>query len=308
MNASTQYQLTAADLEALLAVTRGGSLADAGRRLNVDASTVFRTVQRIEKRLGQTLFSRSRSGYLANETALQIVSHAERIETELDAARAASQSAGDEISGLVRLTTTDAVLYNVVLPNLAGLAALHPQLRLELLASYEMANLSRRDADIAIRATTRPPEHLIGHKLGRLGMAMYASTKLVKSAGKTARKTAAKNQRPPTDLSAFDWVALDDAIPEHPSIQWRKKNYPKVVPRYFVNSHVAVGEMVRAGLGIGMLSTYQSKDDPNLVALTPPQNDCVIELWILTHPESRHLRRISAVYNYFAKAIKYVAS
>ena len=304
MNATTQYQLTAADLEALLAVTRGGNLADAGKRLNVDASTVFRTVQRIEKRLGQTLFSRSRSGYLANETALQIVTHAERIETELEAARTASQSAGDEVTGLVRLTTTDAVLYNVVLPNLAGLAALHPQLRLELFASYEMANLSKRDADIAIRATTRPPEHLIGHKLGRLGMAMYASTKLVKFAG----KTAVKNKRPPTDLSAFDWIALDDAIPEHPSVQWRKKNYPKVVPRFFVNSHVAVGEMVRAGLGIGMLSTYQSKDDPNLVALTPPLNDCVIELWILTHPESRHLRRISAVYNYFAKAIKYVAS
>ena len=304
MNAPTQYQLTAADLEALLAVTRGGNLADAGKRLNVDASTVFRTVQRIEKRLGQTLFTRSRSGYLANDTALQIVSHAERIETELEAARTASQSAGDEVSGLVRLTTTDAVLYNVVFPNLAGLAALHPHLRLELLASYEMANLSKRDADIAIRATTRPPEHLIGHKLGRLGMAMYASTSLIRSAG----KAGANDKRAPADLSAFDWIAVDDAIPEHPSIQWRKKNYPKVVPRYFVNSHVAVGEMVRAGLGVGMLSTYKSRDDPNLLALTPPLKDCEIELWILTHPESRHLRRISAAYNYFAKAIKYEAS
>lgn len=297
MTATMQYQLTAADLEALLAVTRGGNLAEAGKRLNVDASTVFRTVQRIEKRLGQTLFLRSRSGYLANETALQIVAHAERIETELEAARAASQSASDEVTGIVRLTTTDSVLYNVVMPNLAGLAALHPRLQLELLSSYETANLSKRDADIAIRATTRPPEHLVGHKLGRVGMAIYAAQSLVKS--------VTKAKKDPADLGNYDWVAVDDAIPEHPSFKWRLKNYPKVVPRYFVNTHVAIGEMVRAGLAVGMLSTYKTSDDPNLVALTPPLDDCAIELWLLTHPESRHLRRISAVYSYFAKAISY---
>ena len=128
-------------------------------------------------------------------------------------------------------------------------------------------------------------------------MAMYAAKSLV--------KMTTKAKRDPADLSAYDWVAVDDAIPEHPSFKWRQKNYPKVVPRYFVNTHVAIGEMVRAGLAVGMLSTYKTSDDPNLVALTPPLDDCAIELWLLTHPESRHLRRISVVYNYFAKAIKY---
>ena len=68
-----QYQLTAGDLEVLLALSRGGNLAEAGKRLAANASTVFRTVQRIEKQLGQTLFTRSRSGYLANDIALNIV-------------------------------------------------------------------------------------------------------------------------------------------------------------------------------------------------------------------------------------------
>ena len=67
MNAKTQYDLSPTDLQAVLALQRGGNLAQAGERLGVDASTVFRTVQRIERGLGQTLFERSRTGYLPTE-------------------------------------------------------------------------------------------------------------------------------------------------------------------------------------------------------------------------------------------------
>jgi DNA-binding transcriptional LysR family regulator len=291
MNALTQYQLTATDLEVLLALARGGNLAEAGKRLGADPSTVFRSVQRIEKQLGQTLFNRSRSGYLPSEMAQQIVLHAEKIEAELEAARTASLASQDEVSGLVRLTTTDSVLHGLVIPLLGGLKALHPHLELELMSSNEVASLTKRDADIAIRATSRPPEHLVGHHLGRANFAVYGSAEAFKG----------KRVKP---LDEYDWIVLDDAMPEHPVVKWRRKNYPKSVARYRVNSHLALAEAVRAGLGIAILSTYKARHDPRLKALTPVLEDCGIDLWVLTHPESRHLRRISAVYSYFAKAIK----
>lgn len=294
MIASTQYQLTAADLEVLLAVARGGTLAEAGRRLAADPSTVFRSVQRVEKQLGQTLFNRSRSGYLPTEMTQQIAAHAERIEAELEAARTASTAAQGEVSGLVRVTTTDSVLYGLIIPLLGELKALHPHLELELVCSNEVANLTKRDADIAIRGTMRPPDHLVGHHLGRASFAVFGAAEMFKG----------KRQPSIRPLDAYDWIVLDDAMPEHPAVRWRKKHYPKSIARYRVNSQMAVAEAVRAGLGIAVLPTYKARDDVRLKALTPALDDCAIDLWVLTHPESRHLRRVAAVYNFFAKSMR----
>ncbi len=292
MNASTQYQLTAADLEVMLALVRTGNLAEAGKRLGANTSTVFRTVQRIEKQLGQALFSRSRKGYFATELALEVVAHAEKIETELEAARAVSLGTQNEVSGLVRLTTTDSVLYGILMPQLTALAAKHPNLQLELSSSHEVASLTKRDADIAIRATAHPPEHLVGHRLGSAHFAIYGAA------------SQFKGKRKIKSLDEYDWIVLDDALPEHPAINWRKKHFPKAVPRYRVDSLFAVGTAVRAGLGIGALSTFRARHDPALHALTPELENCSIDLWVLTHPDSRHLRRIAAVYSYIARNIR----
>src|SRR5829696_4953887 len=96
--ANAQYALTAPDLEVLLALVRGGTLAQAAARLAADASTVFRSVQRIEKQLGQRLFERTRQGYLPSDAMLEIAAHAERIEAELEGARAAALSPNQDVS------------------------------------------------------------------------------------------------------------------------------------------------------------------------------------------------------------------
>src|SRR4029453_14797639 len=160
--AKTQYALTAPDLEVLLALVRGGPLAQAAARLSADASTVFRSVQRIEKSLGQRLFERTRQGYLPSEAMSEMARHAERIEGELAAARAPAMAPNSEVTGRVRLTTTDSVLRGLVLPCLPALAAQHPLLQLELRSANELMSLTRRDADLALRATPKAPEHLIG--------------------------------------------------------------------------------------------------------------------------------------------------
>jgi DNA-binding transcriptional LysR family regulator len=79
-------------------------------RLGVDVSTVFRAPQRIEKRLGRRLFERDRHGYRAGDLALQLAGHAERIESELEAARSQLATRDEHVSGLVRVTTTDTLL------------------------------------------------------------------------------------------------------------------------------------------------------------------------------------------------------
>lgn len=287
-----QCHPSALELAAVLALHRGGSLAAAAALLGADGSTVFRTLRRLEQHARQRLFERSRGGYRATELGLQWAAYGERIETELEAARGLTQAKDSGVSGRVRISTTDTLLQGLLLPTLAGLAALHPQLEFELDASNEPASLTRRDADIALRATRHPPEHLVGRPLGVIRAAVFA-------------------KRPPSGplpalpaLADCPWIAPDDALPDHLSVRWRKRHLPKVVPRYAVHSVLGVLQAVAAGLGVGIVPLFLAAACDDLVPLTQPLDECETRLWLLTHPESRHLRRISTVAAHLAEHIR----
>ena len=291
MIAKTQYQIDPGDLEVTLALVRGGTLATTGERLGVNASTVFRSLRRIERGLGRPLFERTRLGYLATDLALELAEHAERMEVVLEAARFSVEAAPSQISGKVRITTTDTILHGLVAPALRNFQTVHPLLSYELDTGNELASLTRRDADIAVRVTKRPPQHLVGKQLGAIRVALYAARK--RSAHKMADVEAGKS----------DWIAPDDALPEHPSVVWRKRHFPKVTPRYRVNSILSVLELVALGLGVGILPLFLADGRSDVVRLTDPLDECETELWLLTHPESRYLRRVGAVYSHLAQTM-----
>lgn len=287
-----QAKLQLADLETLLALSRSNTLAAAAQRLHVDSSTVFRNLKRIEKQLGSAAFTRTRNGYVVTELGLALARHAEIIETELEAARAAAACERQGLEGNVRITSTDLVMSHLVIPALAPLRQQHPRLSLELLASNELANLSKRDADIAVRATRKPPQHLVGRKLGYLQYQVFVSRHLL-------------DQQPATpDLNLLPWVAPDDFLPEHPSIQWRRKRYPQAAANYKVDSVLSMLHAVNAGLGVGVLPHFFALQYPNLVAISDLLEDCVSEVWLLTHPDTRHLHRIKAVFDTLASNIQ----
>ncbi|MDP3650832.1 MAG: LysR family transcriptional regulator [Rhodoferax sp.] len=289
MTAKTQYKLSTSDLEVVLALARTGTLAAAGERLSIDASTVFRAVQKVERGLGQRLFERSRAGYAPAELAQQLAGYAEQMEAQLEAARSAVQSQPEQVSGAVRISTTDTVLHALLAPALQPLQTLHPLLAFELHAGNELASLTRRDADIALRATRHPPQHLVGKHIGPIRVAVFAAHK----GGVAHFDEKVAHQAP--------WIAPDDALPEHPSVVWRKKHFPKVAPRYRVNSILTVAELVSQGLGLGILPLFLAQGRSDLRQLTGVLDACQTELWLLTHTESRHLRRVSAVYTYLAQ-------
>lgn len=290
-NAKTQYKIDAVDLQTVLAMVRAGTLAGASERLGVDPSTVFRSLQRIERGLAQPLFERSRAGYLASELAQSLAEHAERLEVALESARSAVQLRPEQVSGTVRITTTDTVLHGLVAPALKGLQASHPLLAYELHTGNELASLTRRDADIAVRATKRPPQHLVGKQVGPIRVAMFVSKK-----GPIKRYED-------VEAGKAAWIAPDDALPEHPSVVWRRKYFPKVVPRFRVNSILTVMDLVAQGLGVGLLPMFLARGRADLLQLTEVIDECQTELWLLTHPESRHLRRVSTVYGHLSRAL-----
>jgi DNA-binding transcriptional LysR family regulator len=292
MIAKMQYKVSPSDLETLLALTRTGTLSLASDRLGVDASTVFRNLQRIEKGLGQRLFERSRSGYHASELAQEMAACAENIEAQLELANSLAQIAPDQVSGLVRITTTDTVLHNLLTPALKTLRDLHPLLTFDLNAGNELANLTKRDADIAVRATLRPPQHLVGKHVGPIRVALYS-----------AKKSSIKTFNSQIGTEAI-WIAPDDAMPDHPSVVWRKKNFPKVTPIFKVSSILTVAELIGQDLGIGLLPVFLASTRTDLQQISEVLDDCQTELWLLTHTESRHLRRVATVFSHLVQNLE----
>lgn len=290
--APVQYRIGPADLDVVLALARGGTLASAGERLGVDASTVFRSLQRIERGLGRSLFERGRSGYRPLELAAQLAAHGEELEATLEAARAAVETAPGQVSGKVRITSTDTVLHGLVAPALAELKPAHPLLGFELHTGNELASLTRRDADIAVRATKRPPQHLVGRQVGTLRVAVYA-----------ARRRGAPRWAE-VEAGTADWIAPDDALPEHPSVIWRQRHWPRIVPRYRVGSILSVLELVALGLGVGIVPLFLAEGRSDVTRLSEPLDDAETGLWLLTHPESRHLRRVATVYGHLAQRLQ----
>ncbi len=284
--AKTQSSLTLADLELLLALVRGRTLAGAAERLKLDASTVFRSVKRIEKDLGELLFDRSRQGYRPTDLALQLADHAERIESQLNAAREAAFKSGSEPSGSLRITTTDTILHGLLLPVLSGFAAAYPRIELELIVTNALADLSRRDADVAIRATRKPPEHLVGTRLGTMSAAVFAS-----------RAFLSRNERP-LQFDKLDWVALDESLVDHPSLKWRRQRYPKLVPKVRCNSVMSVAGAVIWGMGVGVVPMFLLKNNPDVEIVDGPLKELETDLWILAHPDIRHLQRVKLLFDY----------
>jgi DNA-binding transcriptional LysR family regulator len=289
MLAETHFQVSATDLQIILATVRAGTMSDAGKRLGIDGSTVFRAIQRLEKGLGQQLFARSRNGSHATGLALKLAQHAERIEIEMEGARTAIQRTQDGlVSGLVRLTTTDTVLHGLVFPMLAGLASAQPLLQFELATGNELTSLAKRDADIALRVTRHPPHYLIGKHIGQIRFALF---------GPRPDRMADFD---PANLARCDWVAPDDALPDHSSVLWRKRQHPSVTPRHKVDSILSVTAGIASGLGIGLIPLFLAQHRDDLVQLSDPIDECETQLWLLTHVESRHIPRVATVYAYLA--------
>ena len=289
VNAVAHYSIDYPDLSLILALVRGGTLARAAALLRVDVSTVFRAVRRLEAALGQTLFEKSRAGYLPTSLASNLAQQAERAEQALEAARIGVEQGGEVISGTVRLTCTDSVLQGLLLPALAQFMPEYPALTLELSTSNDFANLSRRDADIALRLTRTPPEHLVGRRLGNVAYQVCARPEFAQ-------------QHMGHELADLPWIAPDDFLPDHPTVVWRREHLPGVRPSYRCNSMLSVTELVRAGLGVAALPDFLMGE--GLQPLGPALAGHDTALWLLTRPDCRALRSVVTLFDELGRHVR----
>jgi DNA-binding transcriptional LysR family regulator len=289
INAAMHYRINHADLNLILALVRGKTLARAAELLKVDVSTVFRAVRRLESATGTALFEKSRAGYQPTSAAIVLAQQAESAEQALALAQISLEQGQQIVSGTVRLTCTEAVLQSLLLPALRRFMPDYPGLKLELNTSSTFANLSRRDADIALRLTNTPPQHLVGTRLGTVSYRVCASEEYLRRSGHTA-------------LEEMAWIAPDDFLPDHPTVAWRRQQLPGVNLAYRCSSMLAVAHLVRAGMGVAALTDFMLREG-ELQQLGTPLEDYDTALWLLTRPDCRGLRSVSALFSELTRAI-----
>jgi DNA-binding transcriptional LysR family regulator len=280
------------DFRYVKAIAGGRSLAGAAETLGVNHSTVFRRLGQIESQLGSRLFERSRSGYALTPCGEAMVRLAERMEEDILAFE--RQVTGHDLrpSGDLRLTTNDTLLVHLLPDMLAAFRRAYPEITVDVVISNQSLNLSKRDADVALRATDRPVETLVGRRVAGIGWALHGPTSLAQKSFDVARATRTQ-----------DWVGFSDNLASIKAAKWLKQNVDPERIVYRINTVLGLAEAVAAGVGIALLPCFIAAVTPGVVRLAAPIVELESGLWLLTHPDLRHTARVRAFMDFAAAEI-----
>ncbi|MDI9246435.1 LysR family transcriptional regulator [Marinobacter sp. CHS3-4] len=276
-----EHQIRWDDLQIVAAVAETGTLSGAGKKLGISHATVFRRLNSMEERLGVELFERSRSGYSPSPAGEDLFAVAQRMEQDITDVERRLAGQDLKLSGSVRVTTTDTLFKGVLAPLFQQFRKDYPDISLEIVISNQLHSLSKREADIAMRPTSTPPETLIGRKAGVIQQAVYGS-----------RNRWSESALAISELRGEDWVGPDIHMGNGKLEGWMSQQGLSNACAYRIDSMLGMWAAVKAGSGIAILPCYLGESDNELVRLTHPVEDLAIPLWILTHPDLKRVKRI----------------
>lgn len=281
------------DLRYIKAIADTGSVTDAAKQLEVHQSTVFRRLNTLEKSLGVRLFERFPSGYVMTAAGEDFCQAAERIEADIAALNRRISGQDLRPSGTIRVTMTDALLVGLLAPCLAEFRLAYPEIELEILVSKQVLNLTKRDADIAIRTTKQPLETLVGRRVASVATAVYGSKEYLRTRHNLG------------DLDRHDWIGFDESVIDSATARWLKHTVPNVKFHYRLDTCMGLFAAVKENAGLALLSCYIGDRDPNLDRLSSPILELEKDLWILTHEDLRYVTRISTFIDFVASFLSH---
>jgi DNA-binding transcriptional LysR family regulator len=289
------------DVRLFLALCRAKSLGDAARSLSVDGSTVSRRLATMEETLAATLFDRGRNGITATDAAERLLPVAEEIEDGMSRFAGTVEGLEREVAGLVRIACPPDAAEVLVAPHLPSLFAKYPKLEVEIVAGEGVVDISRREADIAMR-TLRPKRgDLIVTKLFTIRWRAAATKRLAAKLG------------PLRAWSDVAWIGATQRMADTTPGRWTARHLAGVRPRLRTTSLRVQIAAIEAHLGAALLpdqSIVHYKLAPlelapklSKAAAPWPEND----VYFVTHPALRRVPRVAAVWEFFADRARALA-
>jgi len=277
------------DLKIFLAMVRHGTVRGSAEVLDMSHSTVARRIVALEKRLGARLFDRTSSGYQLTAAGQDILAGAENMEAEFLTLERRIVGRDQKLTGHVCIATSDFLATHLLIPSLRIYAQQYPAIDIEVVTAYRSHDLDRREADIALRITTKPPPHLVGKRLASVAFAPFASRDYL-------RQHDSKSDPP-------RWIGyMRETKPGVP--EWvRQSAYPHAPVWGVFESLLSQLSAARAGVGIGMLPCLLGDADPSLSRLETNDDSPTLPLWLLTHRDVRTTARLRTLMQFIAKVV-----
>ncbi len=279
------------DIRLVLALCRAGSLSGAAGALGVNYSTVLRRLNAMESDLNVRLFDRGPSGLAATEAGEAVFRTAERMDEEANDLSRSLVGRDLGLEGPIRVTAPEGITLALLMPALAQFGAAHPRVQLDLVVSSHALSLARREADVAIRVTKKPPESYFGRRVGAFRFALYASKRFWKR-----REHAALDDVP--------WLMTDDGIDFiGPLVRRRVMSKRPDVALTSANAS-AVLDATRRGLGVTALPRFLGDRESRLVRILSDIEPSNLSVWVLIHQDLRNTVRVRALVSHVYDALE----
>lgn len=279
-----------------LAVARAGTLRGAALRLDVDQATVGRRIAALEEALSATLFLRTPAMYVLTRAGEALVGPAESMEQAALSIERRIAGLDDQLAGTIRVATTDSLGKRFVVPAIAKVRRAHPGIEIVCVTSAQITNLTRREADVAIRTLRPDSPDLIARKLGQLELGIYASREYVAARGEPQEGDG---------LDGHDLVMYQQ--PASPSLWAPLCGEPTSRGRlvFQTQSTAMLFEAAIAGFGIAELPCFRADYEPELLRVMPHRAE-PFDVWLVAHADLYKTARmqvlIAAVAEEFADA------
>jgi DNA-binding transcriptional LysR family regulator len=264
------------DIRVVLAIMRAKNLGEAGARVGLDASTVSRRLAVIEKGLGAKLFSRTRDGLRPTQAAERVRRHAEVMEVEAASIVKGAVATDGEVRGVVRVATTDALARVLVAEGLLRVREEHPDLMIEILGGNRPVDLSRGEADIAVRIADPDKPALRARCVAKMGVALFASPAYLRARG--AVRSAAS-------LRGHDVLLPTGELARLPESKWLASR-AGVHPVFRSNSMPALVAAAIGGHGLVPLPIGWGDSERELERAFVLESIPSRKVWLVTHEDA----------------------
>lgn len=274
------------DLRFVLAVARASSTLRAARTLGVNQTTVARRIAHIQDAIGADLFESRQKGQRLTPLGQIVAAGAERIEGEILALQSAIDAQRRRLSGSIRFTSSEAYANWVVAPFLRTFRKQYPGVTIELIADDRRLDVARGEADVALRASSRPEGGgVVAQRLPNAGWTAYCGRGYAEEHGLPAD---------PDSLGGHLVVLVEGSIARLPAFAWLMRVAPNATVGTRSNSLTNLLSAVKAGLGIGMLPCFIGDAEAELVRCMPPIAELDAEVWLIVREDIRKAPHVRA--------------
>ena len=231
----------------------------------------------------------SSSGEYANTQRFSV--DAERIEAEVHALGREVLGQDMRLQGKIIVTAMEGLATQIAPKLMAEFCSRHPEVTVEVTGSVAALDLGRREADIAIRATRKPPDTSLGKKICDFRFAVFSSPQYIEG-------------KADVPLAELDWSLITGTVDWLVPLLWKKRAQGDARTIFSCSLSIAVINAVAEGMGVTLMPCYLGDRDKRLVRVTETIAPLTLELWLLTHPDLRHTPRVKALMAYLYDALK----